>query len=212
MIGLLGTKGSGKTLAATEIQSLGFERMSFASPLKTLIHNATKMDDSCKLSLSEHTDEYLLNLEVVNGFLQKHSLPKLTHEEVTTIHTNWKTLNVKDAYRFMMQYIGTDVARSRDPDIWANTLFRSIKELKKNHKKIVIDDLRFVNEAAKIMQHKPSILIKVVRPIISSQDCHLSETEHNHINCDFMIINDGSVEHLREQLKGFIARYHRIFA
>ena len=47
-------------------------------------------------------------------------------------------------YRRLMQKVGTDWFRSADPDVWVKYLLRSAE---KENKPIVVDDVRFPNEA-----------------------------------------------------------------
>lgn len=52
-------------------------------------------------------------------------------------------------YRPYAQDIGTDCFRSKDPDVWVNYL---IKTVNKNHdNNYVISDIRFINEAKKLL-------------------------------------------------------------
>ncbi len=211
MIGLLGIKKSGKSSAALEASSLGFERLYFSRSLKELIYKMCKMDDSCKVSDEKSTRNYSLNLKALDAFLNSRRLVELTSYEEAAILGAWDTLSVKEVYRFLMQYVGTEVCRTRDPEIWINLLSLYISKNKKNHKQIIIDDVRFPNEADFVQKFKPSVLIKIQRPTVSNNSIHTSETELHNINCDHIILNTGSIEELLAQLRSVIGKHHGLF-
>lgn len=73
---------------------------------------------------------------------------------------------------------------------------------------IVIDDVRFINEAAMVKMFN-GILIKIVRPSIEQnkeENKHLSEIEQDLILPDFEIINDGNLEELQQKVKEILTK------
>lgn len=75
--------------------------------------------------------------------------------------------------RFILQRLGTEVARVIHPNTWICSLNNDIFPLINNNVDIVIDDLRFENEA-KYIKSLQGYILKVDRNI-DSQDTHESE-------------------------------------
>lgn len=83
--------------------------------------------------------------------------------------------------RKLLQDIGM-AGREYDPQLWVS--FMPPDRL------LVIDDVRFLNEAAAIRE-EGGIVIRVRRFGVDPMD-HVSETEQEQITPDFTLINDGS--------------------
>lgn len=75
-----------------------------------------------------------------------------------------------------------------------------------NHNKVVVSDVRFIDEAAAIRERN-GILIRIVRPGVQSatRSGHISETEQHSIVADATIINDSALNKLRCKLFATIA-------
>lgn len=89
--------------------------------------------------------------------------------------------------RDAMQWLGTDVVRhSLGSDFWIRHmgLFRQ----ENPHIRLVIPDVRFPNEADWIKENG-GVLIRVVRPGLSTLDTHASEVEQDKIETDLTIYN-----------------------
>ncbi len=92
--------------------------------------------------------------------------------------------------RFAMQTLGTEWGRQiMDQDFWVNAW----KETSRDFPRVVVDDVRFANEAQAI-RDMGGTLIRV-RPAVDKQPqmdnaTHASETESNAIPVDFEIPND----------------------
>lgn len=86
-----------------------------------------------------------------------------------------------DRGRKLLQDLGM-AGRAYDPQLWVG--FMPFDRL------LVIDDVRFLNEAAAIREHG-GIVIRVKRFGVDPID-HVSETEQERITPDFTLINDGS--------------------
>ncbi len=83
-----------------------------------------------------------------------------------------------------------------DGDIWVRTLERHIKE--NPNDQFVISDVRFENEAEWI-KSMGGLIIRVVRPTLSSEDNHRSETSVSNIK-GTIVWNDGSLEMLEQKV------------
>jgi len=108
-----------------------------------------------------------------------------------------------DFSRLMLQKIGTDIIRNQiDENFWVKEMNKKIKneyDLYDYKITIIIDDVRFKNEANYIKSFKNSILLKVNRPNVNINNFHRSETELDNFKMDFEIMNDGSLDDLREK-------------
>lgn len=90
--------------------------------------------------------------------------------------------------RALMQNYGTEVRRTDDPSYWINkwkdTAIEMLETGAADH--IVVDDVRFLNEA-KAVTDMGGIIVRVVRNDVSNKDIHQSETEMDDIIADVTI-------------------------
>lgn len=100
--------------------------------------------------------------------------------------------------RFIMQRIGTEVARSIHRQTWVISLERDILNSNPNVHS-VIDDCRFLNESDWI-RSKQGVIIKVIRPSTMPLDEHQSETEIEHIHSEYIIYNNKDIPHLHKEV------------
>lgn len=85
-------------------------------------------------------------------------------------------------YRELMQKIGTDVARDIDPNVWVNKLFRDWED--DGRPWLVIDDLRFPNEAAAV-RARGGVVLLLERGV--TQDAHVSESYFDALEHDLKV-------------------------
>jgi len=101
--------------------------------------------------------------------------------------------------RTVMQYIGTNIFRNDINKIIPNikdNFWINLMELKFNSiNNLVISDVRFQNEIDKIHEMN-GIIIKVIRPNLYNIDNHESEYGIDKLNGDFIIYNNGTLDHL----------------
>lgn len=103
--------------------------------------------------------------------------------------------------RWAMQTLGTEWGRQLIcDDLWVRVAEASVcKALTGTPRySAVIDDCRFLNEAAMIRNHKGTI-IRITRSGYAASQ-HASETEMDSIQNDFTIFNDGEKESLFKRL------------
>lgn len=120
------------------------------------------------------------------------------------LHGGWKdevSQDFQTTPRHMMQTLGTEWGRDTiNENIWVITAERRLNLLNRGRPgaTILITDVRFQNEADFVRQH--GFLIHVERPVkrIKGSD-HRSETRLSIKNSDHVIINDGDLDHLREE-------------
>lgn len=94
--------------------------------------------------------------------------------------------------REAMQIIGTEMVRDTlDENFWVKHLLRRL-----DGKRTVISDVRFQNEADMISKNG-GILIEIIRP---NNTVLNHRSEHVNIKCDYVIVNDGSINDLYDQV------------
>lgn len=102
--------------------------------------------------------------------------------------------------RHAMQTLGTEWGRELiHEDIWINAWAHTIQ---KHRTPVVVDDLRFLNEA-KIIKKLGGVILKINRLNNDSNDSHSSETEMNEIYHTEEIFNDGSIIELGAKISEF---------
>lgn len=145
------------------------------------------------------TDNPAVKLSFAN-FLKEmiHDAGLCTEEEL------WGTKT--DFSRLMLQKIGTEIIRKQiDPDFWVKKMREEIDTFQKNNPDnlvIVIDDVRFQNEANLIKEYNGT-LIRIVRSSLEQnreENKHLSETEQDEIKVDYFTFNDASLKDLRSEI------------
>lgn len=100
--------------------------------------------------------------------------------------------------RQMMQTLGTEWGRSCvHPDLWVMVAEGLIKEQLKLGRNVVIDDVRFPNEAEMICRLGGELWL-VDRPGAVYEGEHASEGALADVLPDVVVHNSGSLEHLRE--------------
>lgn len=111
---------------------------------------------------------------------------------------------VKDELgRHMLQYVGTDVMRSYDPDFWVRFLSEILTCFSDKWDYVIIPDTRFRNEIDGMRKQFETVHIRIVNPnaesdLSSDQMAHPSETELDDVKPDVWLYNRGTLEDLRE--------------
>ena len=173
ILGLTGKIGSGKTEIAKYLgEQYGFTRLSFATPLKIACYGI-----------------FDLSQEQMFGDLKE------------VIDTRWNLTP-----RFIMQQMGTEVCRAIHPNTWVMHLERNLKLLSEELEisiidlNVVIDDVRFTNEADMLLD-KGAIIMKVIRSSYeetqSAFEEHISEWEQDSIQVNHLFLNNGDLDDLK---------------
>ena len=180
IIAITGLAGHGKDTVGTFLNLIGFQQYAFADSLK----------------------EDLLKLNPYAG-LSKTGMVRLG-QIVQTV--GWTEAKKNPEVRRLLQVYGTEVIRhSFDQNVWVDRL--STKIFKAKSRKVVITDLRFVNEARWVHDTMGGEIWRVVRPM---QDVdmpmddrakiHSSEMEIAAIHADIEIANTGTLEDLKREV------------
>lgn len=106
--------------------------------------------------------------------------------------------------RALMQNYGTEVRRRDNPNYWVNKWIDKAMLINRN---IVVDDVRFNNEAEAVKVGS-GILIRLNRTDLQSTDTHQSETEQDNIKCDYEItLGANEQDKLEEELLRIIKNH-----
>lgn len=107
-------------------------------------------------------------------------------------------------WREAAQKLGTEWGRGLDPDIWLKIAER---EISRHNDSVIITDIRFENEASMIRKFGGTVLHVYGRKaaLDAPNAQHASEAGVMfYPTADFMLVNDGSMEELFQQLEGFM--------
>lgn len=171
---------SGKSFAANVLAQHGFASMSFAEPIK-------RMGVEFLMSFGYEKDQAVRFV-----FVDKEKfIPEINCTP-----------------RHMLQTLGTDWGRRCiDERIWLTSMqARIVKNLRGITIGVVIDDVRFENEA-KMIKDMGGEMWKIIRPSIVNKSTHVSEGQlDNWDGFDRIIENSGTIQQFRDQLNEVIAQ------
>lgn len=182
IIALCGRAGSGKSTAAGWLQEeldrteAGCVRMSFAEPVKRLCMDIFQLSEA----------------QCFGNIAEKEA-----------IDPRWGY-----SARYISQVFGTNVARQIHPDVWVRLLFRNWEASLVPGKPVpalVIDDLRFQNEAEAVAGWGGTV-VQIRRPAAEGRlPGHVSETLPG-VQPHRVIRNDGDLATFRGRIMGLVAR------
>jgi hypothetical protein len=154
IVGLAGNMGAGKTTVANWlVENYGYTKVSLATPLKQ-IANLMRMDETLYEGI--RLANSVMGLSPIGSFDLEGELG-----ESRQYLENINGLYSQSKQREFLQFLGTDVMRANSPDCFAIYLLNKIGYLhyRKGITNFVVDDVRFLNEAGKIMDISYSKLI-----------------------------------------------------
>lgn len=100
--------------------------------------------------------------------------------------------------RHAMQTLGTEWGRDLiDPDLWVNVAMEAAWRLTDEGGKVVLDDCRFLNEAAAV-RAEGGMIAEVIRPGVGPQSGHASENQIP--DPDRIIVNSGTIEDMAKEV------------
>lgn len=111
--------------------------------------------------------------------------------------------------RELLQTIGTDRLRAYDPDVWVNYAVRQMVKLDTFDRVIryTVDDCRFLNEA-RILRKNGFTIVKIDGPqriaMAGNTSQHVSETEQDGIEPDYILPNEGTIGDLHHNILDLI--------
>lgn len=114
--------------------------------------------------------------------------------------------------RHILQYVGTDVIRKREPAFWVDFIVKVLELFYDEWDYVIIPDCRFPNEVEKMRDHFDTVHIRVTRPgfvspLTKEQQKHISETALDNTVPDFTIVNSGTLYDLRDALTDWVLAY-----
>ncbi len=179
-VGLIGKARCGKTTVAEHWRDrYGFEIVSFADALK----------------------------ETVLGALVQNPPPRhisdLAGTDVAITEAGWRDAiytHRTPFTRWLLQFVGTDVVRDRIDSLhWVTVGAKKIQTFLSQGKKVVVPDLRFLNEAA-VVRGFGGDIVRIIRTdgkgVIESGAAHASEMEMDEIIEDHVVRAPTGVEGL----------------
>ena len=203
IIGLLGSAGSGKDTVAAEFVKAGFEKESFANPLKDTV---SAIFGYSRALLEGDTPEGRAFRDRTDPFWSKRLSKQVTP-------------------RYLLQYCGTEVLRNNlNRDIWLHSLEKRITASEKDN--FIISDVRFRNEimflddlGARfiiIQRGEPPEWMPIAKKANSGDrnakrvmqdkysEVHESEWDWVGSHADYTLDNNGSIEDLQAKVYGII--------
>jgi len=179
VVGLTGAAGVGKSAFARDlIRNHGFRRLSLADPLKLMIRAVL-----ASWGYNTAAQDYW-----IEGDGKERPCPALAYRTP----------------RLAMQLLGTEYGREGlDGDVWINHLVKRIEA--NSASRIVVDDVRFDNEAEAIITRLDGCNFVIVgkdgkRPRRDPGD-HASEKGVNPNFLDATLVNDFTFEGVSEQVR-----------
>lgn len=178
IIGFTGKKRSGKSTSAQYLESKGFTRLNFKDAL-----------------IAEVKERMPLVLDEIIKLLERNDydgMKKLNHDNLFEDYS--------DVIRALLKNYGTDVRRADNQDYWTT------KWLKKAQHSgfVVVDDVRFLNEAQAI-RDMGGMIVRIIRSDMQSTDTHASETEMDQIVPDQVIaVETGHQDEMYASLDGML--------
>lgn len=199
LIGLTGHKGAGKSEVAKYLQEEhGFIRLSFATPLKVamkILDPIIGVDEDHVPGTKDDYVAYPVHLSDLQGCSEQY------------IKSNYPE------YRRLLQVLGTEVIRGVDDDYFVSAMVSSIfKHVGTDPDvNIVVDDVRFPNEAAVIENalapYGSGQLWYVSRTGLPvAHDAHSSEAHAGGLGETSIVYNDGALEDLHRDVEKVLAR------
>ncbi len=172
LVGLTGYAGSGKDTAALGLIEDGWERISFAEPLRQMLLVLDPM-----ISLSG------------------------TRLKELVMDRGWEAAKKFPETRRLMQVLGTEVGRDMiDSELWTKLAFRDSDRKTNLGKSVVFTDCRFPNEVREI-RCRGGKIIRIHREGLKPAHGHVSDTNVDLLSADREIINNGSPEDLQNTLR-----------
>lgn len=118
--------------------------------------------------------------------------------------------NKDEKGRQMLQYVGTDVIRQKNPTMWVDFVAMILKYFHDHWDYVIIPDCRFPNEVTTMIQEGfDTMHLRVVRPgfkssLTEAQQNHPSETALDNMPPDFFIENKGTLEELKSEIINWV--------
>ncbi len=177
VVGILGLKGSGKDAAGSYlVENCGFERDSFANPLKDVVAATFGWDR-----------------ELVEGATGESRAWRETPDVWWEQRLDWSNhpgskISTRFTPRIALQFMGTEVMRGHFHD---NVWILSMDSRLRNKKRVVITDCRFTNEV-NVVRRNNGMVIRIKRgPEPVWYDTAIAALGGDHTALDYMHNESG---------------------
>lgn len=163
--------GCGKTSAAHTLGPWGYYRVSFADPLREMLAPLLqRLGVSPAAACFPGVKEQLIP-----------EIGKSPRDLLRTLGTEWGRTLVH-------------------PDLWMIVARKQIEALHREGLGVVIDDVRFPNEAA-LIKEMGGVLWRIDRPGVAPPSTHASDNAlSDYTDWDYEITNSGTLEELEQQV------------
>ncbi len=117
--------------------------------------------------------------------------------------------------RTLLQYVGTDVVRTKEPDFWFNFIINVLEFFPEHWDYVIIPDCRFYNEMQWDRKIWDVIKVKVERlnfqsPLTKEQQEHPSETGLDlYADFDYIISAESGIYNLEKEVDIFFNKYFK---
>lgn len=128
---------------------------------------------------------------------------------ICTTFFDWNGKKDKEG-RSLLQFVGTDVVRSKEPNFWVDFVADILCFFKDMWDFVIIPDTRFPNEFNRLKEHGlDAVHLRVVRPefvspLTAEQQAHPSETALDNTVPDYCIVNSGNLDTLKSEITEWI--------
>ena len=117
--------------------------------------------------------------------------------------------NKDERGRTLLQYIGTDVVGKKNPAYWAQFVSGVLSMFENEWDYVLIPDCRYPVEIETMRQLFDTTIVRVERPnfdngLTEAQKNHPSEVDMDNYPFDYKILNNGTLEELRQEIYNFM--------
>lgn len=114
-----------------------------------------------------------------------------------------------EAGRTLLQYVGTEVIRTVEPDYWVDFIKSILTMFPDKWDYVIIPDTRFPNEIDNLKDDFDVVAVRVTRPdfdngLTEEQKNHKSETALDDYEFDWVISNNGNLNQLASEVMKFV--------
>lgn len=112
--------------------------------------------------------------------------------------------------RTILQYVGTEIVRKKDPNFWVSTIIRFMWLFKDQYDYFIIPDTRFPNEIEMLKEFDYDVIALHVErsdfesPLTIEQKNHPSETALDNFKFDYYIQTSSSILKLEKHVNKFL--------
>lgn len=173
LIAICGASGSGKTALASHLETRGYARLPFAATLKGMLAD---------LLLRQGVDDRTAT-RMLSGDLKEEPTP----------YFDGRTP------RHVMQTLGTEWRDMISRELWVNVWERAARL----YEKVVVDDLRFLHEEARVRM-LGGVIVRIDRVSSISIEAHISEREYFVIRPDLVVNNNRMLQDMFDNVDMFL--------